>query len=342
MYSIHDVAEHAGVSSTTVSRYLNNSGYVSEKTRQRIAQAIKELDYMPSSIARSLNSKSTLTIGLLLPDIVNTHWTSVARGAEDEARKQGYNVILCNTDSDSTKLQDYISILLQRQVDGIIYVPISGSKSSPLEIFEPIRKKKTPAVLMDVPLPGADLDTVLVDSRTGAYRLAELLVSMQHRRIAILTGEQNYYTTVERVLGALDAFDSAGIHRDDVLIRYSGYDMVSSHEAAQEILRLPQRPTAFFAANNMVALGIIQAVREAGLHIPNDVSLVCFDDIPQASLIDPFLTVAAQPAYEMGEAACKLLIRRIDGEASVEPRTVIFPVEIIRRRSCAPVGATNG
>jgi len=337
MKSIHDVAELAGVSSTTVSRYLNNSGYVGKKTRERIAKAITDLDYIPNSLARSLHTKSTRIIGLLLPDIMNDFWTSVARGAEDEARKNGFNVILCNTDSGPEKLEDYISVLLQRQVDGLIYVPISWPKSTPLEIFEPIRRKNTPAVVLDVPLPGANVDTVLVDSRGGAYQLMELLISMGHRRIAIITGQRDYFTSIERLEGALDAMKQAKIKPNRAMIRYTDYHIKSSYQATLEILKLPARPTAFFAGNNMVALGVIQAVREAGLRIPEDFSLVCFDDIPQASLIDPFLTVAAQPAYEIGQTGAKLLIERIRGEGPAEPRTIVFPVKIIRRRSCIPL-----
>jgi LacI family transcriptional regulator len=341
MHSIHDVAALAGVSSTTVSRYLNNSGYVGKTARERIAHAIVELNYIPNSIARSLTSKSTLTIGLLLPDIGNVHWTSVARGAEDEARKNGYNVILCNTDSDSTKLEEYISVLLQRQVDGLIYAPISGAKKTLLELFEPIQKKNTPAVIIDVPLPGANVDTILVDSRSGAYQLAELLITMGHRRIAIITGEKNYYTSSERLTGALSALEKAGIKQQKCLIRYTEYDILTSQKAAHELLQLPERPTAFFAANNFIGLGIIRAVREAGLRIPEDISLVCFDDIPQASLIDPFLTVAAQPTYEIGQIASKMLIERMSGVCDTEPRTVVLPVEIIKRRSCIPLGETS-
>lgn len=340
MYSIHDVAELAGVSSTTVSRYINNSGYVGKKTRERISQAIQQLDYMPNSLARSLISKSTLTVGLLLPDIVNAHWTSVARGAEDEARKNGYNVILCNTDSNYIKLEEYISILLQRQVDGLIYVPISGSKKNLLEIFEPIKKKKTPAVIIDVPLPGARVDTILVDSRCGAYQLTDLLLSMGHRQIAIITGEKNYYTSSERLAGFLDALKKAGIKQDKRLIRFTEYDIPTSRKETLALLKLPDPPTAFFAANNHIALGIIQAVREAGYRIPEDFSLVCFDDIPQASLIDPFLTVAAQPGYEIGEIASRMLIERITGVCKTDPRTVILQVEIIKRRSCIPLKGT--
>jgi LacI family transcriptional regulator len=337
MKSIHDVAEHAGVSSTTVSRYLNNSGYVGSKSRERIAKAISELHYVPNSLARSLHTKSTRTIGLLLPDIVNAFWTSVARGVEDEARENGFNVILCNTDSDPTKLEEYISILLQRQVDGLIYVPINEPKKPSLEIFEPIRRKNTPAVVMDAPLPGANVDTILVDSRAGAFQLTELMISMGHRHIAIITGEKHYYTSDERLQGCQDALIKANIEPDQNCIRYTDYHILASRQAASEILQLSERPTAFFAGNNMVALGIIQAVREAGLRIPEDISLVCFDDIPHASIIDPFLTVAAQPAYEMGQAGAKLLIERIQSEEPIEPRTIIFPVSIIQRRSCIPL-----
>jgi LacI family transcriptional regulator len=339
MKSIHDVAELAGVSSTTVSRYINNSGYVGKKTRERIAQAITELDYMPNSLARALHTKSTHTIGLLLPDIVNVFWTSVARGAEDEARKHGYNLILCNVDSDIARLEEYITVLLQRQVDGLIYVPIDEPVKDSLGVFEIIHRKKIPAVILDYPLPGSGADTILGDSRSGAYQLTQLLISMGHHRIAIITGDKTYYTSIERLQGALSALRQAKIKQDQNLIHYStfSYHMDESYDSTRELLRHPNPPTAFFAGNNSVALGIIQAVRDAGYRIPEDFSLVCFDDIPQAAIIDPFLTVAAQPAYEIGETGARFLIERIRGEGPEEPRTVMLPVEIIQRRSAQPL-----
>jgi LacI family transcriptional regulator len=339
MKSIHDVAELAGVSSTTVSRYINNSGYVGKKTRERIAHAITELDYMPNTLARALHTKETQTIGLLLPDIVNVFWTSVARGAEDEARKHGYSLILCNVDSDVGRLEENVTVLLQRQVDGLIYVPIDEPMKGSLGVFEIIYRKKTPAVILDYPLPGSEADTILGDSRSGAYQLTELLISMGHRRIAIITGDKQYYTSIERLQGALSALEQANIKHDHNLIRYSSfsYHMDESYDATIELVRQPNPPTAFFAGNNTVALGIIQAVRDSGYRIPEDFSLVCFDDIPQASVIDPFLTVAAQPAYEIGLTASQFLIERIRGEGPEDPRTVVLPVEIIRRRSAQPL-----
>jgi LacI family transcriptional regulator len=340
MKSIHDVAELAGVSSTTVSRYINNSGYVGKKTRERIAQAITDLDYMPNSLARALHTKSTHTIGLLLPDIVNVFWTIIARGAEDEARKHGYNLILCNLDSDIARLEEYITILLQRQVDGLIYVPIDLPEKGTLGVFDIIHRKQKPAVILDKPIPGSQADTILVDSRTGAYQLTELMISMGHRRIAIITGDRKYYTSNERLQGALCAMKDAGIKPDRSLIRYATFksDEHRSYDAALQVMKHSDPPTAIFAGNNIVALGVIQAARDAGFLIPEDFSLVCFDDIPQASIIDPFLTVAVQPAYEIGVTASRFLIERIRGEGPEEPRTVILPVEIIQRRSCQPLG----
>jgi LacI family transcriptional regulator len=338
MKSIHDVAELAGVSSTTVSRYINNSGYVGKKTRERIASAITELDYMPNTLARALHTKETHTIGLLLPDMVNVFWTSVARGAEDEAQKHGFNLILCNADSNIARVEEYITVLLQRQIDGLIYVPVDEPVEGSLGVFEIIQRKKTPAVILDFPLPGSGADTIVGDSRTGAYQLTELLISMGHRRIAIITGDKKYFTSIERLEGALSALQQANIEQDRDLIRHSTFShMDDSYQATKELLRLLNPPSAFFAGNNTVALGVIQAVRDAGYRIPEDFSLVCFDDIPQAAMIDPFLTVAAQPAYEMGVTASQFLIERIHGEGPEEPRMVVMPIEIIRRRSAQPL-----
>ncbi len=335
MSTIHDVAGRAEVSSATVSRYLNNSGYVGKKTRVRIEQAIDEMQYVPNSLARSLHSKTTHTLGLLLPDIVNAFWTGVARGVEDEAREWGFNVILCNTDSDLTKQKDYISILLQKQVDGLVYVPLSRESHASLENLLQVERHGVPFVVLDAPVEGIAADTVLVDSRRAARELIHYVIDCGHKRIAFLTGHKGHFTAEERLTGCFEALAEAGIQPDPDLIYYTTYDEPGGYQMASRLLKVIPLPTAIFTGNNMIALGTIKALREAGLRVPQDISLVCFDDIPQASLIDPFLTVASQPAYEIGQCGTRMLLQRISGQAPAEPQTVVLPAEIIVRKSCA-------
>ena len=190
MPNIRDVAKLAGVAPITVSRVVNNSGYVSDETRERVEAAIAELQYVPNSLARSLRFKQTKTIALVLTDITNPFWTTVARGVEDVASQQGFNVILCNTDESETKQAEYLNVLLQKQVDGVLLVP---ARSSP-EPVELIQKQGTAVVVLDRQVPSARVDVVRSDSETGSYRLVQLLLKLGHRRIAILSGPRDVST----------------------------------------------------------------------------------------------------------------------------------------------------
>lgn len=335
MATIYDVAQLAGVAPATVSRLLNQSGYVSEQARQRIEQAVAELHYVPNTLARSLHFKATHTLGLLLPDIINPMWTSVARGAEDAAQKEGFNVILCNTDSDVRKQDEYVEVLLQKQVDGLMFVPFSN----PLDLrpIQRIQRQNTPLVILDYYVPELGIDTVLVENEKGAHALTQLVIELGHERIALLSGVQGHYTAEERKKGYLRALREAGLPIDERLVLHGAYVEQGGYEMVRQALAVTPGPTALVAGNNVIAVGALRALRERGLRVPEDLGLVCFDDIPMASAIDPFLTVAAQPCYELGKKAIELLIARIRSQEGDNPRLVSLPVEIIRRRSCGPL-----
>ena len=329
MPTIRDVAERAGVSPITVSRVINNSGYVSQETRLRVEAAIAELQYVPNSLARSLRFKRTHTLALVLTDITNPFWTTVARGVEDVASQCGFNVILCNTDENEAKQSEYLNVLLQKQVDGFLLVP---ARSTPDPIVL-IQSQKVPTVVLDRQVPGAQVDIVRGDSEGGAYQLVRLLLSLGHRRIAMLSGPVSISTAADRVTGYCRALQELGLEAQAELICYGEYTQESGYQMAQKVLSLIPRPTALFAANNFIAIGALRALREAGVHVPEDMALVSFDDIPPAFVIEPFLTVAAQPAYEMGRRATELLLARLSGQAPPECQEIVLPTEIIVRRS---------
>ena len=329
MPTIRDVAERAGVSPITVSRVINNSGYVSQETRLRVEAAIAELQYVPNSLARSLRFKRTHTLALVLTDITNPFWTTVARGVEDAASQCGFNVILCNTDENEAKQSEYLNVLLQKQVDGFLLVP---ARSTPDPIVL-IQSQKVPTVVLDRQVPGAQVDIVRGDSEGGAYQLVRLLLSLGHRRIAMLSGPVSISTAADRVTGYCRALQELGLEAQAELICYGEYTQESGYQMAQKVLSLIPRPTALFAANNFIAIGALRALREAGVHVPEDMALVSFDDIPPAFVIEPFLTVAAQPAYEMGRRATELLLARLSGQAPLECQEIVLPTEIIVRRS---------
>jgi LacI family transcriptional regulator len=326
MSTIRDVAKRAGVSAITVSRVINNDGYVSAETRRRVEAAIAELDYIPNALGPSLRSKRTQTLALVLSDMTNPFWTTVARGVEDAANMHGYHMIIGNTDKSPAKQEEYLMFLLKKQVDGFLLVPASERS------IDTLQKRHTPFVVLDRRIPNAKIDTVRGDSEGGAYQIIRHLLELGHKRIAVVTGPPDVSTARDRVEGYLRALEEAGI-KDDQQVYWGEYTQQSGSELTKQALSRTPRPTAIFAANNFIAIGIMRALKAAGLNVPEDISVVAFDDLPAAITIDPFFTVAAQPAYEMGQQATMLLLSRLAGNAQDDPREVVLPTEIIVRKS---------
>jgi LacI family transcriptional regulator len=331
--TIRDVAQLAGVSTMTVSRVINRSGYASEAARRRVDRAVAELGYVPNAVARQLRSKRTRTIALVVSDITNPFFTVIARGVEDAARQRDHAVIFVNTDESQTLENDYLRILMGRQVDGVLLVP-AGNSAEP---FRLLRSQKIPVVVLDRRVQVRQVDEVRCDSEAGAYALVRHLIGLGHRRIAAITGRRTIATAVDRVAGYERALTDAGITHDPELIRSDSFSLSGGHRRMQEILAIAPRPTAVFAANNFIAFGALQALREAGLRVPDDMSLVTFDDLPEGWQEEPFLTVLAQPAYEIGRQAAELLFERLEGPARPARRVIILPGELIVRRSSGPV-----
>ena len=315
----------------TVSRVINDSGYVSPEARARVQGAIAELGYMPNILARQLRSKRTKTIALVLTDIANPFFTTIARGVEDAARAQGYAVMFCNTDESETEEMEYVRVLIQRQVDGVLLVPATDSSAS----LQLLNKHGLPVVVLDRRLSAGGVDEVRTDSEAGAYVVVRHLLDLGHRRIAVLTGPETVSTAVDRVAGYRRAMAEEGLRPDDGLVVFGGYNEASGYEMTRLILAAEPRPTAIFAANNFIAFGAIGALRDAGLRAPEDMSIAVFDDLPPGWVFDPFLTVVSQPAYEIGKQAAELMLERLAGKAPAEPRTIVLPSELIIRRSTA-------
>ena len=328
MTTIYDVAKHAGVAPATVSRVINESGYVSEETRLRVRRAIDELKYTPNRLARGLRSKQTQTLGLVVTDITNPFWTTVARGVEDAASQAGFSVILCNTDESDAKQDQYASLLLEKQVDGFLLVPATRDVST----VSLVQERGVPIVVLDrrMPIP---VDTVRGDSEGGAHELITHLLRFGHRRIALLGGSVNVSTAREREAGYRRALEEAGIPVDESLILNRAFTQQAGYAMTQAVLKMESRPTALFAVNNFIAIGAVRALRDAKLRLPEDVALVSFDDLPIALVVEPFLTVAAQPAYEMGRLATELLMARILGDVTGDHQEIVLPAELIIRRS---------
>jgi len=328
--TIKDVAKRAGVSPVTVSRIINNAGNVSVASREKIERAIEELGYVPSVAARSLRSKRTRSLALVVPDITNPFWTTVARGVEDAAQICDHSVFIYNTDENPSKQLRYLDVIASQRVDGVIIAPYD----SDIQNLAKLRKRNTPTVIIDRRIEGWDVDSAHGDSLSGAQTLVQHLISLGHKRIAMVSGPASTSTAEDRVAGYCMALAEAGIPIDPRLVKRGEYRITSGEELTHQLLEEGLNPTAIFAANQFIALGVIQALGKRGLRIPQDIALVCFDDLPYVSRLFPFLTVVVQPAYDMGMNAAQLLLSRLDSEASLQPRHVVLPTRLIVRHSC--------
>ncbi|HUH97792.1 MAG TPA: LacI family DNA-binding transcriptional regulator [Anaerolineales bacterium] len=336
MPTVHDVAKRARVAPITVSRVINNSGYISESTRNRVEAVIREIGYVPNTLARGLRSKRTNTLALVVTDITNPYFTLMARGVEDVAGDSNYTVIYCNTDESEAKEEKYANILAQRQVDGVLLVPAGGNDKT----IKFLDSHGISVVVLDRRVSGVKTDFVCSDSEDGSNRLIKLLIGLGHKQIAIITGPKKVSTAVDRVTGYKQALNEAGIAENE-LVYYGEFNQQSAYELTKQAMARSLKPTAIFGANNFIMLGIIKALRELQLNVPEDVSVVGFDDFPESMLVRPFFTAAVQPAYEMGRLATELLLKRIVSELPEEFQKIILPAEIIERESTGPVGKST-
>lgn len=332
MATISDVAKRAGVAPVTVSRVINNAANVNPATRERVLQAIEALGYVPSGVAQSLRSKRTRSLALLLPDITNTFWTTVARGVEDVAQSHGYSILLCNTDESIAKQQRYLDVIISQRVDGVIIAPCNSEAVH----LAKLQRRHIPTVVVDRQIDGWAVDTVSGDSISAARALVRHLIGVGHRRIAAITGPANASTAADRVAGYRMALLEAGIPFDPRLVKYGEFRAASGERLALALLSDSPKPTAIFAASNAIAVGVVKAVVQQNLRIPHDVALVCFDDQPNAAAayFFPFFTTIMQPAYEMGVNAAQLLFSRLEAGANLQPRQVILPARLLVRHSC--------
>jgi LacI family transcriptional regulator len=328
--TIKDVARASGVSSMTVSRVINDSERVSPETRRRVEQAIAELGYVPSRLARGLIRQKTGTLALIVPDVANPFFTLVVRGAEDVARRAGYRMILCDTRADLTIEREVIEEMLAHRVEGIVIAPVSDRSKGHLER---LARFGVQFVLIDRTVAGIESDVVVGDSAGGARRLVEHLISLGHRRIGFVTEADDVSTARDRREGYEAALAAAGLPLDPTRVVRATVDPQGGFDGMSRLLELDEPPTAVFTVNNLVALGAIEAVRAHELEVPDDIALVCFDDIEYASRLYPFLTVMAQPAETLGTLGTQLLVERIEGRAPEHRRVVVLPAQFVVRKS---------
>lgn len=317
MPTLKEIADRAGVSVGTVSNVINGTATVSAERRERVLAAIRELDYQPNHIARSLKLKKTRMLGMVISDITNPFFPQLVRGAEDAALKNSYLLITFNTDDNVEREKRVLSVLRQRRVDGVLLVvaPNAGDDAHIRGILD----SGIPIVCLDRLPAGIEVDSVSVDNVAGARDCVRHLIFMGHRRIAILTGPKAVQTAAERLQGYQEALMQAGIPVDPGLVLEGDFRSESGYRLGRALLAGSDRPTAVFVCNNMMALGLLRALAELGLNCPRDVAVASFDDFPLAEAFQPHMTAVAQPAYSIGYRGAELLIARIEGRPD-EPR----------------------
>ncbi|WP_433871427.1 LacI family DNA-binding transcriptional regulator [Saccharopolyspora sp. CA-218241] len=326
MATISDVAHRAGVSTATVSRALNGKSTVDPELAARVQSAAAELGYRPNGPARNLRKQATAVLALIISDVENPFFTAVARGVEDVAHAAGYSLVLCNSDDEPAKEREYIDVALQERVAGILLTPTGDADSAEL-----LARYALPVVAVDRPLPDSTGDAVLVDSRRAAEQAVLHLAEQGYRRIGCLTGPRGVLTADDRLAGYRGGLRAAGLAGSDELVRRSEFRATGAEAAARSLLA-EAAPDALLVANNAMAVGVLAALAELGRRPGRDVGVVAFDDAPWTTLIDPPLTVVAQPAYDMGALAARLLLDRIAG-ARGEVSTSTLSAHLVPRGS---------
>jgi LacI family transcriptional regulator len=327
--SISDVARESGVSIFTVSAVVNNKSHVGKNLRERVENAIRKLNYRPNLIARSLIKQKTQTIGMIVPDIANPFFPMVVRGAEDAAQKQGYNLLLCNSDDNPQKEETAVELLLSKRVDGVLLTKAAGDFSA--SIRQMIRDVGIPFVLVMRTYPQLTKDAVISDDYQGAYEAVCHLARAGRRRIALVSGPLKISNAKERWRGFRDALEANHLPYDPDLVVEGDYRIESGFRAGHSLLS--RRPDGIYVANHLMTVGLLKAVDEMGLKCPEDFGLVSFDDYPWLGVFRPRLTTVELPKHQLGSEAAELLIRRIGGDHGKPVLKKLLP-ELRIRESC--------
>lgn len=331
MSTIFDVAKKAKVSVVTVSRLLNNPQIVSEKTAKKITRAMEELHYQPSQIARSLVMKRTNTIGVIMSDIKNTFFNNWFRIIEDYASNHGFNLVLCNTDEEPAREMKYIKLLQSQRVDGIIIVP-SSEKS-----VDYLIKSNMQFILIDRIIKPKKVSYISSDHYWGAYKATEYLIGLGHKKIAVLRGAGILYPDKERYAGFEEAMKKHKIKINENLVINCEFNELKGNEATVKILGAHSKPTAIFSFNSKMMNGSIRAVQNLGLKIPNDISLLCYDQIAGYEIFRPKITCVTQSIKSLGEKAIIALIENIKMAGSAKPLREIIKPKLVIGESCRKI-----
>ncbi|WP_347907567.1 LacI family DNA-binding transcriptional regulator [Pseudomonas grandcourensis] len=331
MATIKDVAALAGISYTTVSHVVNKTRPVSEEVRIKVEAAIQTLDYVPSAVARSLKAKTTATIGLLVPNSLNPYFAELARGIEDYCERNGYCVILCNSDDNPDKQRSYLRVLLEKRIDGLIVASAGGDSG----LVQGLKGVRTPMVIVDRGLDGVDADLVRIDHEYGAYLATRHLLELGHRDIATISGPENTSVAQMRLAGYRRALKESGVEVSPGRMLESDFTSTGGYGAAAILLE-SNPPSAIFAANDMIGIGVLRAAAERNIRVPSELSVIGFDDIQMSRYVYPSLTTVGQSILQLGEMAAEVLLRRIATPGLATDQRIVTP-SIVMRESTAPL-----
>ncbi len=320
------MARLAGVSPTTVSRVINHKGKTNKATEDRVWQAITKLNYQPNLLARSLRSQKSRLIGFLVIDIESPFFGRLVKYIEEAANRKGYNLILCNVGENPKKEKEYLEILIQRQVEGIIFSRVSDESV----LFKTPQLSKIPYVVLDRNLEKEEAPTVKLDNFKAGMLAAQHFLELGHRNFACLSGPLKIQICRERLEGFVNALEKAGISWRDIIVLEGNFKMDGGKEGMKKILALPHHPTAIFCMNDLMALGALQAIREKGFSVPRDFSLIGVDNTILGEFSDPPLTTIAQSFDQMAKASITLLVKLIEGKKVRKKQIALQPQLVVR------------
>lgn len=341
--TIYDVAQHAGVALSTVSRVINNSGYVKQETRNKVYEAIKALNYVPSSVARTLSTNESNNIAVIIPDITNPFFSEVIKGITKELDTTEFDLIFYNTNENIQKEYRALQAIIKNRVRGLIITPIAEMVQENKNLLKQIQEMGIPIVLVDRDIHGLNCDGVFVDNVTGAFEATKLLLNENHRRIAIIHGPLTSIPGKDRLKGYLDAYQAVNIQPARSLQYVGNFMFESGVSATRRILKARKRPTAIFCCNNLMTMGCMAALKENHIKIPDDMAVVGFDELSVYDIISSPITVVSRATTEMGSLAVHTLLRRIrhPGEQPEHPNRIILQPHLEIRGSEKLISKTN-
>lgn len=330
--TLKDVGRHAGVSQATAARALGAYGYVSDDVRTRVLAAAAELGYRRNDLARSMVTRTTHTLGLVVADIENPFFAKLARAVADVARRHGYSLLVANSDERLDEERNAVQVFVRKRVDGLIVAPTSTEVD---HHFIDLVRHRIPLVLVDREVKGLAVDAVVADAEGTTYEAIQTLTALGHRRVGLVTASTTLSSTAARIEGYQRALAQVGASPDAWIRVAPGNSRDAAQQAAASLLQSPVPPTAIFATDSLLTAGAYQAVLAAGLTVPDHVSLIGFDDVEWMSMVRPSISVVDQPVYALGKLAAERLMARITADDSA-PRTYRLPARLIHRGSCTP------